>query len=158
MPTSAGAPRTGLTYGTFDLFHIGHLRILQRSSHLCDRLVVGISTDEFNAVKGKRTAVPFADRAEIVAALRFVDEVFPEDAWEQKPGDIARYGVDVLVMGDDWQGEFDDLRQLCEVTYLARTPGVSTTALRGHVAELARAGVPVEPGAYTRSTHADLDH
>ncbi len=158
MATPSDKPRTGLTYGTFDLFHIGHLKILQRSRALCDRLVVGISTDEFNAVKGKRTAVPFADRAEIVSALRCVDDVFPEESWEQKPDDITRYGVDLLVMGDDWQGEFDDLKELCEVSYLARTPGVSTTALRGHVAELARAGAPAEPDAYTRSTHPELDH
>ena len=121
MATPSDKPRTGLTYGTFDLFHIGHLKILQRSRALCDRLVVGISTDEFNAVKGKRTAVPFADRAEIVSALRCVDDVFPEESWEQKPDDITRYGVDLLVMGDDWQGEFDDLKELCEVSYLART-------------------------------------
>jgi glycerol-3-phosphate cytidylyltransferase len=158
MSTPTDAARTGLTYGTFDLFHIGHLRILQRTRELCDRLVVGISTDEFNAVKGKRTAVPFADRTEIVSALRFVDDVFPEESWEQKPDDITRYGVDLLVMGDDWQGEFDYLKELCEVSYLARTPGVSTTALRGHVAELARVSGPAAPGEYTRSTHADLDH
>lgn len=142
---------TAITYGTFDLFHIGHLRILQRTREMCDRLVVGVSTDEFNEVKGKRTAVPYADRAEIVASLRVVDEVFAEQTWEQKPDDIRRYHADLLVMGDDWAGTFDYLRGLCRVSYLPRTPGVSTTDLRGHVAELARSGVPAPVGGYTRS-------
>lgn len=130
----------GITYGTFDLFHIGHLRILERTSALCDRLVVGVSTDEFNAVKGKRTAVPFDDRAAIVAALRCVDEVIPEESWDQKRHDITRHSVDVMVMGDDWRGKFDDLADLCEVVYLPRTPGISTTELRGHVVELTANG------------------
>ena len=130
----------GITYGTFDLFHIGHLRILERTRALCDRLVVGVSTDEFNALKGKRTAVPFDDRAAIVKALRWVDEVIPEASWEQKPFDIQRLGVDVLVMGNDWAGKFDHLKDLCDVVYLPRTPGISTTELRGHVVELTRNG------------------
>jgi glycerol-3-phosphate cytidylyltransferase len=130
----------GITYGTFDLFHIGHLRILERTRALCDRLVVGVSTDEFNALKGKRTAVPFDDRAAIVKALRWVDEVIPETSWEQKPGDIQRLGVDVLVMGNDWAGKFDHLKAFCDVVYLPRTPGISTTELRGHVVELTRNG------------------
>ena len=130
----------GITYGTFDLFHIGHLRIIERARALCDRLVVAVSTDEFNSVKGKRTAVPYADRAEIVAALRCVDMVIPEESWDQKPGDIKRHGVDVLVMGDDWRGTFDGLQSLCEVVYLPRTPGISTTELRGQVVELTENG------------------
>lgn len=142
---------TVLTYGTFDLFHIGHVRLLRRARALGDRLVVGVSTDDFNAVKGKRTAVPFADRAEIVGALRDVDEVFAEDSWDQKPRDIERWAVDVLVMGDDWVGRFDDLGSLCRVVYLPRTPGVSTTDLRGHVADLARSGVHSPVGGYTRT-------
>ncbi|MGB9372953.1 MAG: adenylyltransferase/cytidyltransferase family protein [Jiangellales bacterium] len=130
----------GITYGTFDLFHIGHLRILERTRALCDRMVVGVSTDEFNALKGKRTAVPFHDRASIVSALRCVDEVIPEESWDQKQGDITRHSVDLLVMGDDWRGQFDDLADLCEVVYLPRTPGISTTELRGHVVELTANG------------------
>ena len=130
----------GITYGTFDLFHIGHLRILERTRALCDRLVVGVSTDEFNALKGKRTAVPFDDRAAIVAALRCVDQVIPEESWDQKRHDIASHSVDVMVMGDDWRGTFDDLADLCEVVYLPRTPGISTTELRGHVVELTANG------------------
>lgn len=141
---------TAITYGTFDLFHIGHLRILQRSRDLCDRLVVGVSTDEFNAVKGKRTAVPFADRAEIVASLRVVDDVFAESSWDQKAEDIARFGADLLIMGDDWVGRFDHLSGLCEVRYLPRTPGVSTTDLRGHVVELSRTLPAAPAGRYTR--------
>lgn len=132
--------RVGITYGTYDLFHIGHLRLLERSRELCDHLVVGVSTDEFNAVKGKRTAVPFEDRAEIVRALRCVDQVIPEQTWDQKVHDIREHGVDVLVMGDDWKGEFDYLSKHCQVVYLPRTPGISTTELRGQVVELTRNG------------------
>lgn len=132
-----------LTYGTFDLFHIGHLRILERSRALGDRLVVGVSTDEFNAVKGKRTAVPFADRAAIVRSLRCVDEVIAERSWDQKVEDIRRTQAGVLVMGDDWRGSFDHLSELCDVVYLPRTPGISTTELRGQVVEM------TENGAFT---------
>lgn len=139
--------RVGITYGTFDLFHIGHLHILERSRALCDRLVVGVSTDEFNTQKGKRTAVPYEDRRAIVAALRCVDLVIPEESWDQKVGDIRRYGVGVMVMGDDWRGKFDYLREFCDVTYLPRTPGISTTELRGHVVELTR------NGAFTVESH-----
>ena len=135
-----GDVRTGITYGTFDLFHIGHLRIIERTRALCDRLVVGVSTDEFNALKGKRTAVPYEDRAAIVRALRLVDEVIPEQTWEQKTDDIRRLGVDVFVMGDDWTGTFDHLKDLCEVVYLPRTPGISTTELRGQVVEMTMNG------------------
>lgn len=131
---------TGITYGTFDLFHVGHLRILERSRDLCDRLIVGVSTDAFNALKGKRTAVPYEDRAAIVGALRVVDLVIPEESWEQKETDIAHHEVDLLVMGDDWTGKFDFLGNLCDVVYLPRTPGISTTELRGHVVELTRNG------------------
>ena len=138
----------GITYGTFDLFHIGHLRILERTRALCDRLVVGVSTDEFNALKGKRTAVPFDDRADIVKALRWVDQVIPETSWDQKQDDIQRLGVDVLVMGNDWAGKFDHLKEICDVVYLPRTPGISTTELRGHVVELTR------NGAFTVQTQA----
>lgn len=129
-----------ITYGTFDLFHIGHLRILERARALADRLVVGVSTDEFNAVKGKRTAVPYADRAAIVSALRCVDVVIPETSWDQKRRDIIEHDVDVFVMGDDWAGKFDDLSTLCRVVYLSRTPGISTTELRGQVVELTQNG------------------
>lgn len=119
-----------LTYGTFDLFHIGHLKILERAKALGDRLIVGISTDEFNAIKRKRSTIPFQHRKEIVQAIRYVDLVIPEDSWEQKIGDVQKYDVDVFVMGDDWAGKFDFLKKYCEVVYLPRTPEVSSTQLR----------------------------
>jgi len=121
---------TVLTYGTFDLFHIGHLRLLQRLSALGSTLVVGVSTDGFNATKGKHTVVPYADRAAIVAGIRGVDEVIPEHSWDQKPDDIQKHGVGLFVMGSDWEGKFDDLAALCEVRYLPRTEGVSSTEIK----------------------------
>ena len=125
--------KTILTYGTFDLFHIGHLRLLQRLRALGDRLIVGVSTDEFNATKGKQTIVPFADRAEIISALSCVDLVIPETCWEQKADDIKHHQVDILGMGDDWRGKFDDLSSLCEVVYLPRTEGISSTQIRNNL-------------------------
>ena len=92
--------RTILTYGTFDLFHIGHLKILMRARALGDRLIVGVSTDSFNAKKGKKSIIPFEHRRDIVAALRCVDLVIPEEDWEQKVDDIRRHGVQVFAMGD----------------------------------------------------------
>jgi glycerol-3-phosphate cytidylyltransferase len=122
--------RTILTYGTFDLFHIGHLRILERARALGDRLVVGVSTDTFNATKGKKSVIPFEHRRDIVAALRCVDLVIPEENWEQKVNDILRHEVRVFAMGDDWQGKFDFLAPYCEVHYLSRTPEISTTLIK----------------------------
>lgn len=122
--------KTILTYGTFDLFHIGHLRLLERLRSMGDRLVVGVSTDEFNARKGKKTVVPFADRMDIVRGLRCVDVTIAETCWEQKAADIAEHQVSILGMGDDWAGKFDHLSNLCEVVYLPRTQGISTTDLR----------------------------
>lgn len=122
--------RTILTYGTFDLFHIGHLRILERARSLGDRLVVGVSTDTFNAKKGKKSVIPFEHRRDIVGALRCVDLVIPEEDWEQKVDDIRRHEVRVFAMGDDWQGRFDFLSKFCEVCYLSRTPEISTTLIR----------------------------
>ncbi len=121
---------TVLTYGTFDLFHIGHLRLIERLAAMGDRLVVGVSTDEFNAGKGKRSVVSYDDRAAIVGAIRGVDLVVPEQSWEQKRADILEHGVDLFVMGDDWAGKFDDLSDVCEVRYLPRTSGVSSTEIK----------------------------
>lgn len=123
--------KTVITYGTFDLFHVGHLRILERARALGDRLCVGISTDEFNALKGKRSVIPYKHRAAIVAALSCVDEIFPEQNWDQKENDIHRVNAKVFVMGHDWTGKFDHLSSLCKVTYLPRTHGISTTELKG---------------------------
>lgn len=133
---SAGEDNRGtvvLTYGTFDLFHYGHLRILQRAAGLGDYLIVGVSTDDFNEVKGKRCVYPWEHRAMIVEAIGFVDEVIPERCWEQKRADIAGHGVDILVMGSDWQGKFDHLEDVCRVVYLPRTPDISSTGIKRDV-------------------------
>jgi glycerol-3-phosphate cytidylyltransferase len=139
--------KTILTYGTFDLFHIGHLRLLQRLRSLGDRLVVGVSTDEFNRVKNKNTVVPFADRIKIVESIRDVDLVIPETCWEQKAQDIQEHNVSIFGMGNDWEGRFDHLKDYCEVVYLPRTEGISSTHIRKtlkvldqtHVGELKQA-------------------
>ncbi len=122
--------RTVLTYGTFDLFHVGHLNLLERARALGDYLVVGISTDEFNAAKGKKSFFNFESRVRIVSSCKFVDEVLPEQDWTQKASDIRDHQVDVFVMGDDWIGKFDDLKSHCEVVYLERTPGISSSQIR----------------------------
>ena len=117
-----------LTYGTFDLFHIGHLNILRRAKALGNHLTVGISTDEFNLEsKNKVCAQPFYERAEIVGCIKYVDEVVAETNWDQKIKDIKENNIDIFVMGDDWEGKFDLLKQYCQVVYLSRTDGVSTT-------------------------------
>jgi glycerol-3-phosphate cytidylyltransferase len=121
---------TVLTYGTFDLFHIGHVRLLERLAALGDRLIVGLSTDEFNRIKGKTAIFSYDHRREILLASRHVDLVIPEQNWAQKRLDIRRYQADIFAMGDDWQGKFDDLSDLCRVVYLARTEGISTTDVR----------------------------
>ncbi|BBP43093.1 glycerol-3-phosphate cytidylyltransferase [Thiosulfativibrio zosterae] len=122
--------KTVITYGTFDMFHIGHLRLIQRLQKLGDRLIVAVSTDEFNDLKGKKTLIPFDQRSEIVASIMGVDLVIAENTWEQKKQDIIKYSVDVFAMGDDWQGKFDFLKSDCEVVYLPRTRDVSTTQLK----------------------------
>src|SRR5690606_22512943 len=129
--------RIVITYGTFDLFHIGHLRLLERMSELGDRVIVGVSTDEFNAKKGKQALIPYEDRCRIVSALKCVDLVIPEFCWEQKVRDIQEHDVDIFVMGDDWRGKFDFLRSYCSVVYLERTKGISSSQLR----DAARSGL-----------------
>lgn len=128
---------TVITYGTYDLFHIGHLKLLQRAKELAGpggKLIVAVSTDRFNWVeKHKRCAIPDYDRMAIVGALRCVDMVIPEDNWEQKNTDVAKYGVDTFVMGDDWKGKFDFLKERCEVVYLSRTPNISSTKLKSEL-------------------------
>jgi glycerol-3-phosphate cytidylyltransferase len=133
VPGGTAAPTVALTYGTYDLFHVGHVNLFRRIKERWDVLVVAVSTDEFNAAKGKRAVVPYADRVEVVRSCRYVDLVIPERAWEQKAGDIQRLGVDALVMGGDWAGAFDDLSHLCEVAYLPRTEGVSSSELKSEV-------------------------
>lgn len=119
-----------ITYGTFDLFHLGHVKLLKRLRTLGDSLVVGLSTDEFNQVKGKSIIFPYEHRKEILEACRFVDKVFPEENWAQKRSDIIREGASIFAIGDDWSGKFDELSDICEVIYLPRTRNVSTTQLK----------------------------
>ena len=121
-----------LTYGTFDLLHYGHIRILKRAKELGDYLVVALSTDEFNATKGKKAYHSYETRKKMLEAIRQVDLVIPENNWEQKIQDIKDYKIDVVVMGDDWAGsdKFDYLKEYCEVKFLERTPGVSTTMIK----------------------------
>lgn len=122
--------RTVITFGTFDVFHVGHLRVIERAAALGDRLVVGVSADALNLKKKDRLPVfSEAERLAIVAGLKAVDEVFVEESLELKREYILRFGADVLVMGDDWEGRFDEFRDICEVVYLPRTPAISTTAL-----------------------------
>jgi choline-phosphate cytidylyltransferase len=127
---SSPTNRTVITFGTFDVFHVGHLRVIERAAALGDRLVVGVSADELNLrKKGRAPVFSQGERMAIVAALKPVDEVFIEESLELKRTYIEKYSADVLVMGDDWSGRFDEFRDICEVVYLPRTPAISTTAL-----------------------------
>jgi glycerol-3-phosphate cytidylyltransferase len=119
-----------LTYGTFDMFHVGHLRLLNRLKNLGDKLIVAVSSDEFNEIKGKKTLIPYDQRALIVEHIKCVDMVIPEHNWEQKVSDIKKYDVDIFAMGNDWEGKFDFLKEHCEVVYLPRTENISTTQLK----------------------------
>lgn len=127
-----------ITYGTFDLLHYGHINLLQRAKAMGDYLLVGLSSDEFNALKHKQSYYSYNERKTILEAIKYVDEVFPENTWEQKPDDIQKYKADVLVMGDDWEGKFDNLKKYCQVIYVPRTPLVSTTKCK----EYLRAFIP----------------
>lgn len=130
--------KTILTYGTFDLFHVGHVRLLERLKALGDRLIIGCSTDEFNNLKGKKCIFSYKDRYEILCACKYVDFVFAEESWEQKVADVKKYNVDMFSIGDDWAGEFDFLEAEghCRVVYLPRTEGISTTDVRSTVNHL----------------------
>ncbi|CAD5898404.1 glycerol-3-phosphate cytidylyltransferase [Carnobacterium maltaromaticum] len=119
-----------LTYGTFDLLHKGHVNLLQRARALGDYLIVGVSTDTFNALKGKAAYTPWEDRKLILEALSCVDEVIPEMDWEQKIEDVKNYEISTFIMGDDWEGKFDFLSDYCEVIYVSRTDGISTTKIK----------------------------
>jgi glycerol-3-phosphate cytidylyltransferase len=129
--------RTVITFGTFDVFHVGHVRVLKRAAELGDRLVVGVSADALNvAKKGRPPVFSQEERLEIVASLKVVDEVFLEESLEQKREYIVEHGADILVMGDDWEGKFDWVSDVCKVVYLPRTPSVSTTGLIEHISGL----------------------
>ncbi len=119
-----------ITYGTYDLLHVGHINLLRRARELGDYLVVVVSSDEFNAIKGKKAYYSFEDRKKILEAIKYVDEVLPEYTWEQKIDDVVNNNIDVFVMGDDWKGKFDFLKDYCEVVYLPRTEGISTTKIK----------------------------
>jgi len=119
-----------ITYGTFDLLHYGHINILKRAKELGDYLIVTLSTNEFNAIKGKECYFPYEQRKKLVEAIRYVDLVIPEDSWDQKVQDVVDFKVDTFVMGNDWKGKFDFLKEYCEVVYLSRTPEISTTKIK----------------------------
>jgi glycerol-3-phosphate cytidylyltransferase len=121
-----------LTYGTFDLLHFGHIEILRRAKALGDYLVVAVSTDEFNAIKHKKAYHNYETRKKMLEAIRYVDLVIPESTWEQKRNDVLEYKIDEVVMGADWEGNknFECLKNICKVTYLPRTEGISTTKIK----------------------------
>ena len=120
----------GITYGTFDTLHYGHINLLRRAKEQCDYLIVGLSTDEFNKLKGKQSFLNYEERKQLLEAIRYVDLVIPEESWEQKKEDIKEFKVDTFVMGNDWEGKFDFLKEQCEVVYLPRTPDISTTQIK----------------------------
>ncbi len=125
-----------ITFGTYDLLHIGHIRLLERAAKLGNHLIVGVSSDELNMSKKDRAPVySTQDRVEIIKALKCVDEVFVEESLEKKGEYIQKFNADILVMGDDWEGKFDEFKSLCDVVYLKRTDGISTTQLIGDISE-----------------------
>ena len=120
-----------ITYGTFDLLHYGHVNLLQRAKALGDYLIVAISTDEFNwNEKQKKCYFSYEERKRLVEAIRYVDLVIPEESWDQKMTDVDEFKIDTFVIGDDWEGKFDFLKEKCEVVYLPRTPEISTTQIK----------------------------
>lgn len=119
-----------ITYGTFDLMHYGHIELLRRAKELGDYLIVGLSSDKFNEIKNKKSHFSYDKRKEMLEAITYVDQITPENNWEQKKKDIVSNNVDVFVMGDDWAGKFDHLKSICEVVYLPRTPDISSTAIK----------------------------
>lgn len=124
-----------ITYGTFDLLHYGHINLLRRAKAMGDYLIVGLSTDDFNSLKSKKSHFNFAERRAMLEAIRFVDLVVPEDSWAQKRSDIVNLNVDVFVMGDDWKGKFDELSDLAKVIYLERTPDISTSQIKADLSQ-----------------------
>lgn len=119
-----------ITYGTFDLLHWGHINILKRSKELGDYLIVALSTDEFNLLKEKKAYHSYSNRKLLLESIKYVDEVIPENSWDQKIRDVISKDVDLFVMGNDWEGQFDFLKEYCEVKYLPRTPNISTSKIK----------------------------
>ncbi|QOG11268.1 glycerol-3-phosphate cytidylyltransferase [Arcobacter sp. FWKO B] len=128
--------KTVITYGTFDMFHIGHLNLLKRAKKLGDKLIVAVSTDEFNSLKNKKSVICYEQRAKIVSHIDCVDKVIAENSWEQKIQDIQKYNIDIFAIGDDWLGKFDFLKEFCEVVYLERTKNVSTSNLKNKIGQI----------------------
>ena len=124
-----------ITYGTFDVLHYGHINLLKRARALGDYLIVALSSDEFNRTKDKEAYYTYEQRKIMLEACRYVDMVIPECSWEQKIEDIKKYNIDIFVMGDDWKGKFDFLKDYCEVIYLPRTPSVSSTTTKQNLSE-----------------------
>lgn len=125
-----------ITYGTFDLLHVGHVKLLERAKNLGDFLIVAVSTDEFNSIKGKKAYYTYEERKTIIEAIKYVDLVIPEYSWEQKIEDIKKYDIDIFVMGSDWEGKFDYLKEYCEVIYLPRTENISTTIIKNDLSKV----------------------
>ena len=125
--------KTIITYGTFDVLHAGHINLLKRARALGDRLIVALSTDKFNEGKHKSALLNYDNRRAVLESIRYVDMVIEEHSWEQKVQDITEYAVDVFVIGDDWRGHFDFLKPYCEVIYLRRTDGISSTEIRNDI-------------------------
>lgn len=124
-----------ITYGTFDMLHYGHINLLKRAKAKGDYLIVALSTNEFNEIKGKKCFFDYNERKLLLESIRYVDLVIPECNWEQKKSDILRYDVDTFIIGDDWKGKFDFLADICEVVYLDRTPEISTTMIKSSLSE-----------------------
>ncbi|MDT2811560.1 glycerol-3-phosphate cytidylyltransferase [Vagococcus lutrae] len=128
-----------ITYGTYDILHPGHINLLKRAKALGDELIVMVSTDEFNQKEKKKdNYYKFEERKFVLEALKYVDAVYPEESWEQKEDDIEKYDIDIFVMGDNWEGKFDYLSDRCEVKYLPRTEGISTTGIKRALKKRAR--------------------
>ena len=122
-----------ITYGTFDMLHYGHINLLRRARALGDCLIVALSSDSFNAIKNKQSFFHYEHRRQMLEAIRYVDLIIPENDWEQKREDIIKHNVNIFVMGNDWEGKFDFLKDICEVVYLERTPEISTTRIKNHL-------------------------
>lgn len=130
-----------ITYGTFDLLHYGHIHLLRRARELGDYLIVALSTDSFNAIKEKQSYFSYEERKLILESIKYVDQIIEENNWEQKIRDIQKYNIDTLVMGNDWVGKFDELKNYCEVIYLSRTPEISTTRIKSDLKMVNDGGV-----------------
>ena len=122
-----------ITYGTYDVIHFGHINLLKSARELGDYLIVGLSSDEFNAMKNKKSYYSYGQRKFLLESCRYVDMIIPENNWEQKINDIKKYNINIFVMGDDWKGKFDFLKDYCEVVYLPRTPDVSSTQTKEYL-------------------------